>query len=92
MPNRNSRADHIPERTCVVCKKKVDYKQLLNFFIIKEGIVFDVARRLQTRKFYLCPEKECILGLDKWKKRRQKRAGMSNARFAETLLPKGHQA
>ncbi|MDP3114530.1 MAG: DUF448 domain-containing protein [Candidatus Cloacimonadaceae bacterium] len=75
-----------------MCKKKVDYKQLLNFFILKDSVVFDMHRRLQTRKQYLCPEKECILGLEKWKKRRLKRVGFSNTVLAETFSRKGHQA
>jgi len=60
-------------RTCVVCKKKVDQKGLLNFYIMNGGIVFDFKRILQIRKYYLCPNPECYAGLDKWRKRYQKR-------------------
>lgn len=73
MPNRSSKADHISLRTCVVCKKKVDQKRLLNFFIMDRGIVFDTKRILDGRKFYLCPAMDCFTGLEKWQKRYQKR-------------------
>ncbi|PKN73301.1 MAG: DUF448 domain-containing protein [Candidatus Cloacimonetes bacterium HGW-Cloacimonetes-3] len=73
MPNKNSHAYHNPIRTCVVCKKKVDQKGLLNFFIMNGGIVFDSLRIVAVRKNYLCPSQECFTGLDKWRKRYQKR-------------------
>ncbi len=73
MPNKNSKAEHIPLRTCVVCKKKVDQKQLLNFFLTESGIVFDCNRIIQVRKFYLCPVADCFKGLAKWRKSHQKR-------------------
>lgn len=73
MPNKNSKAEHIPLRTCVVCKKKVDQKQLLNFFLTESGIVFDYNRIIQVRKFYLCPSADCFKRLTKWRKGYQKR-------------------
>ncbi len=73
MPNKNSHADHNPIRTCVVCKKKVDQKGLLNFFIMNGGIVFDSQRIVAVRKNYLCPSPECYAGLEKWRKRYQKK-------------------
>jgi len=73
MPNHSSNANHVPMRTCVVCKKKVDQKRLLNFFIMDCGIVFDGKRILEGRKFYLCADKVCFANLGKWQKRHQKR-------------------
>ncbi|HRR50380.1 MAG TPA: DUF448 domain-containing protein, partial [Candidatus Cloacimonas sp.] len=74
MPNKNSKAGHIPIRTCVVCKKKVDQNRLLNFFHTTSGIVFDCNRIIQVRKYYLCPNEECFKGLSKWQKRYQKKS------------------
>jgi len=73
MPNRSSKAGHQPLRSCVVCKKKVDQKSLLNFFIMDCGIVFDPKRILAGRKNYLCAAQECFAGLEKWQKKHQKR-------------------
>lgn len=73
MPNKNSHADHIPLRTCVVCKKKVDSTELLNFFSLGVALVFDLHGKLPYRKYYVCPTEECKMMLDKWFKRYQKR-------------------
>ncbi|HNX03280.1 MAG: YlxR family protein [Candidatus Cloacimonas sp.] len=73
MPNKNSKAAHLPIRTCVVCKKKVDQNQLLNFFLTESGIVFDFRRIIPGRRFYLCPSADCFKGLNKWRKGHQKR-------------------
>ena len=73
MPNSSSHANHVAIRTCVVCKKKVDQKGLLNFHIVNCGIVFDLQRLIQVRKYYLCPSAECFSGLEKWQKRAMKR-------------------
>lgn len=73
MSNRSSHAGHSPIRTCVVCKKKVDQKWLLNFHIMTEGIVFDLHRVLPVRKYYLCPSQDCFAGLEAWRKRYHKR-------------------
>jgi len=72
MPNRNSHAGHIPERTCVVCRKKRAQAEMLGFFIMREGIVFDPGNAVQRRKAYLCRNAECYLGLGKWRKKYEK--------------------
>jgi len=74
MPNRNSKAGHQPLRTCVVCKKKIDQSVLLNFFIMRESVVFDTKRQIQTRKRYLCDEAVCKNGFEQWFKRFAKKA------------------
>ncbi|MEN6444483.1 MAG: DUF448 domain-containing protein [Candidatus Cloacimonas sp.] len=73
MPNKNSKAMHLPIRTCVVCQKKIDQNRLLNFFLTPSGIVFDCNRKIQVRKLYLCPSEECFNGLSKWLKKAKKR-------------------
>ena len=66
MPNKNSKAGHIPLRTCVICKKKVDRIQLLSFFTLGEKFVIDVANMLPVRKNYVCRETACKALLNKW--------------------------
>jgi predicted RNA-binding protein YlxR (DUF448 family) len=73
MPNINSKAGHVPIRTCVVCKKKIDCMKLLNFFTMGDGIIFDTKKVMPYRKFYLCDTTECKSGLAKWMKRFQRR-------------------
>lgn len=70
MPNKSSHAGHIPQRTCVVCRKKTAAAELLNFCLIgsgsRSGLVFDLSRELPVRKSYVCPLPDCLNGLDKW--------------------------
>ncbi|MFA6911324.1 MAG: DUF448 domain-containing protein [Candidatus Cloacimonadaceae bacterium] len=68
----NSKAGHIPIRSCVICKTKRAQKELLGFMMMPSGIVYDLARRLQGRKQYVCPSRECVALLPKWQKRRAK--------------------
>jgi len=72
MPNMNSKAGHIPIRTCVVCREKCAQDQLLSFILLPGGFVFDLARKLPARKAYVCPQEDCVNGLVKWRKKRQK--------------------
>ncbi|MFN4132503.1 MAG: YlxR family protein [Caldimicrobium sp.] len=47
---------HLPERTCVSCRKKT-FKAELFRFVVKEGnIIFDEKGNLPGRGAYLCGE------------------------------------
>jgi len=72
VPNQNSRAGHIPERSCVICKKKIDRKMLLKFFTIKNRVIFDIADKICYAKRYICHQQQCLDGLSKWMKKRKK--------------------
>ncbi|NLK49431.1 MAG: DUF448 domain-containing protein [Candidatus Cloacimonetes bacterium] len=74
MPNKNSKAGHQAIRTCVVCKKKSVQTTLMSFFLLDGGVVFDLARKCQTRKHYLCPQQGCVELFPKWLKRQRKKA------------------
>lgn len=78
MPNKNSSKSHKPQRTCVVCRSRKEQDNLLSFILLPQGIVFDLKRRLQKRKYYLCPSRQCLIGFDKWERQQLKR------RFAVT--------
>ncbi|NLW18160.1 MAG: DUF448 domain-containing protein [Candidatus Cloacimonetes bacterium] len=73
MTNRHSKAGHQPQRTCVVCRSQKDLKDLLAFFLLPEGLVFDPQRRVQRRRQYVCPDELCLRGLDKWRRSQMKR-------------------
>jgi len=75
MPNKNSSAGHIPFRTCLICKKKVDRKTLLSFYILNKEIVFDINRLVQVRKRNVCHKAECLMLLNKWVGRQLKKTG-----------------
>lgn len=73
MPNRSSHAQNVPQRTCVACRQKKELGQLLSFFILREGIVFDPGRQVQCRRYYVCRDTACLLALDKWRRQYLKR-------------------
>lgn len=57
-----SKKGHLPERTCVSCRKKI-FKAELYRFVIKEGeIILDEKGNLPGRGAYLC--KECFFQRD----------------------------
>ena len=66
MPNRSSKAGHIPERSCVICKNKTRQDKLMRFAIIDREIVFDMGKILACRGYYVCNNNECLLKLEKW--------------------------
>lgn len=74
MPNRASKAGHIPIRSCVTCKTKDDRKNLIRFAFIKNEIVFDLKRRIAARGYYVCDNNVCMQKLDKWLNKRKKKS------------------
>ena len=74
MPNRASKAGHIPIRSCVICKTKDDQENLIRFAFIKNEIVFDLKRRIAARGYYVCDNNECLQKLDKWLNKREKKS------------------
>lgn len=73
MPNKNSKAGHIAQRTCVVCRKKSAQNALLSFFLLNGKLVFDLTAHIQCRKYYLCGNAACAGGLPKWVARHTKK-------------------
>ncbi|HNX38161.1 MAG TPA: DUF448 domain-containing protein [Candidatus Cloacimonadota bacterium] len=73
MPNRNSHADHIPFRTCVICRRKAEQKSLWSIRLLPQGLVIDLKRELSGRKCYVCPESDCLSGLERWQKKYSKK-------------------
>ncbi len=66
MPNRSSKAGHIPERSCVICRNKTRQDALMRFAIIDREIVFDMGKKLTCRGYYVCNNNECLQKLGKW--------------------------
>ncbi len=50
---------HIPERTCMVCRKKMN-KYLLNRYVYVDGkFILDEKQILPGRGFYICNGEKC---------------------------------
>lgn len=70
MPNKVSRAGHIPERTCVICRKKQGKSELLRFVLLEDEVVIDLEKKIQARGYYVCDDNVCLLRIDKWLKKK----------------------
>jgi len=65
MPNRSSKAGHIPQRTCVVCRKKTGKKKLMKFVLLDSEIIFDLNGFIEKRGYYVCDDNSCLQKLEK---------------------------
>jgi len=72
MPNRNSKADHVPERTCVICRGKKSKAILMRFLILSGHYIMDIDKDLPGRGYYVCNRNECLEKLDLWIKKKKK--------------------
>jgi hypothetical protein len=51
---------HVPHRTCVACRKKIDKRQLTRIVrTVDEGIIIDPTGKKNGRGAYLCNDPEC---------------------------------
>ncbi len=73
MPNQASNVNYIPQRTCVICRKKKNQSELIRFVILENGVIFDLNRTLKSRGLYVCDNDECLNGIEKWKKKYRKK-------------------
>jgi len=53
------RQKHIPQRTCVVCKSKMDKRDLMRVVRTDKGVELDLTGRNEGRGAYLCHDKSC---------------------------------
>ena len=65
MPNRSSKAGYTPQRTCVVCRKKMDKKKLMRFVLLDSEIVFDLNCVMENRGYYVCDDNSCLQKLER---------------------------
>ncbi len=80
MSNRSSKAGHVPQRTCLICRKKAEKRKLMRFVLFDSEIVFDRNGVLGKRGYYVCNINNCLLKLDKWVSRMIKKNRSSNGR------------
>jgi len=60
---------HIPERTCIVCRKKLPKKELLRFCVKNNQIVLDRTQKEGGRGAYFC--RECLSKIKNLKVKRK---------------------
>ncbi len=55
-----TRQKHIPQRTCVACRRQFDKRQLTRLVrTADEGVVIDPTGKRSGRGAYLCDQSEC---------------------------------
>ncbi len=63
---------HIPQRTCVICRKKRAKNNLLRFILLPSNkIIYDLKQNLPSRGYYCCDDNDCLTKLDRWRKKRK---------------------
>jgi uncharacterized protein len=70
VPNKASNAGHTPQRTCVICRKKLVKSELLRFAILDKEAVFDMGNTFPDRGYYVCDDNNCLMEIDKWLKKK----------------------
>jgi len=52
---------HVPQRTCVICRQKVDKRQLTRLVKTPEGVYVDSSGKQNGRGAYVCDNPDCRL-------------------------------
>jgi predicted RNA-binding protein YlxR (DUF448 family) len=51
---------HVPQRTCVACRRKLDKRRLTRIVRSSEaGVIVDASGKLNGRGAYLCDDRAC---------------------------------
>ncbi|MCX7911935.1 MAG: YlxR family protein [Dehalococcoidales bacterium] len=59
--NRMPAARHVPQRTCIACRRMASKRELVRLVRTPEGNVeFDVTGRKNGRGAYICPNPVCL--------------------------------
>ena len=53
------KAKHVPQRTCVVCRRKYDKRHLLRFVRTDDGVLVDPTGKQSGRGAYVCDMPAC---------------------------------
>lgn len=60
---------HVPERTCIVCKRKMPKKELLRFCVKENKIILDKFQKEGRRGAYICSD--CLPKIENLKIKRK---------------------
>lgn len=60
MAPEQKKTKHIPERMCVVCRRRGDKGDLLRLVRVDGRATFDPTGRMNGRGAYICRDEECI--------------------------------
>lgn len=79
-----TRAKHVPERTCAACRQKRPQAECLRFTRTGEGWVIQTGKKRTGRGVYLCNTPEC------WQEKKLRRTFRQDAPQVAALLHTRH--
>ncbi len=59
MPPKRMQAKHIPQRTCIVCRRTLSKRELNRIVRTPDGVSIDPSGKQAGRGAYLCNEPTC---------------------------------
>lgn len=71
MTNKASKANHTPERRCVICKKKGPKDSMYRIVFINKQIIIDLNKGLNSYGYYICGLNDCLKKLFFWKTKKR---------------------
>jgi predicted RNA-binding protein YlxR (DUF448 family) len=51
---------HVPQRSCIACRKTAPKKELVRIVAGPEGVMVDETGKKKGRGAYICPELDCL--------------------------------
>lgn len=55
----SSKTKHVPMRTCVICRQKLEKRHLIRFVSTPDGVFLDPTGKSDGRGAYVCDQIEC---------------------------------
>lgn len=56
---RNERRKHIPQRTCIICRRTLSKRELNRIVRSQDGVQYDPSSKVPGRGAYLCQDPHC---------------------------------
>lgn len=56
---RKERRKHVPQRTCIICRRTLSKRELNRIVRSPEGVRYDPTGKASGRGAYLCDDPEC---------------------------------
>ncbi len=71
MTNKASKANHTPERRCVICKNKKPKESMVRIVFLNNQIIIDLNASINSYGYYICGLNECFKKLFNWKNKKK---------------------
>ncbi|MCB5250351.1 MAG: DUF448 domain-containing protein [Candidatus Cloacimonetes bacterium] len=71
MTNKASKANHIPQRQCVICKTKKEKNHMYRIVFINKQIIIDLNAQLNSYGYYICDLNNCLKKLFSWRNKKK---------------------